>query len=67
MAKVVCDKHKCAFNDDNACTAATLHYAGRLCMTYRPIRIEQVMRPDHRPTCSKRGGKYKPGGGRVLK
>ena len=67
MAKVVCDKHKCEFNDDDLCTAATLHYANRLCMTYRPVRIEQVMRPDHRPTCTKRGGKYKTGGGRVLK
>lgn len=67
MARVLCDNRKCHYNEEDICTAATLHYADRLCMTYRPIRIEEVMRPDHRPSCSKRGGKYKSSGGRVLK
>ena len=67
MARVVCDKRKCRYNDDRECTAATLYYANRLCMTYKPVRMEDVMSPDHRPTCTKRGGKYKPGGGWVLK
>ena len=67
MAKVVCDRRKCRYNDDHECTAARLYYANKLCMTYRPIRTEEVMHPDHRPDCSKRGGKYTPGRGRVLK
>jgi len=67
MARVVCDRHRCQYNDDHECKAARVYYANKRCMSYRPVRIEEVMRPDHRPSCSKRGGKYKPGGGRVLK
>ena len=67
MARVVCNKHKCRYNEESECTAAVLHYVGRLCMTYKPVRMEDVMRPAHGPTCTKCGGKYKPGGGRVLK
>lgn len=67
MARVVCDRRKCKYNDDRECTAAKLYYANRQCMTYKPMRMEEAMRPDHRPACSRRGGKYKSGGGRVLK
>ena len=67
MARVLCDKRKCQYNDDHECIAATVYYTDRLCMTYKPIRMDEAMRPDHRPSCYKRGGKYKPSGGRVLK
>jgi hypothetical protein len=54
VARVVCDRRKCKYNDDDECRAATLHYANRLCMTYRPVNIEQVMQPDHMTACSAR-------------
>ena len=40
MARVVCDRRKCKYNDDRECTAAKLYYANRQCMTYKPMRME---------------------------
>ena len=67
MTQIICDKEKCKYNQDGECTARVMHYAEKLCQTYRRIKIENVMQPDHRPNCSKRGGKYKANSGRVLK
>lgn len=65
MARIICDNHKCEFNHEEECTAAVMHYADRLCRTFRRIRAERVMQPDHRPRCRKSGGKYKSNGGRL--
>jgi len=67
MTRIICDNHKCRYNQDEECTAATMHYADRLCRTFRRIRTEDVMQPENRARCEKRGGKYKANSGRVLK
>lgn len=67
VTRIFCDNHKCEYNIEDEYTAAVTHYVGRLCQTYRRIKIERVMQPDHKPNCKKRGGKYKSDGGRLLK
>lgn len=67
MTRIICDNKKCKHNIEDECTAAVMHYAGRLCRTFSRIRTEDVMQPENRARCQKRGGKYKADSGRVLK
>ena len=67
MAQIFCDNRKCKHNIEDECTASVMHYVGRLCRTFRRIRTEDVMQPENRVRCQKRGGKYKADSGRVLK
>ncbi len=67
MTRIICDKDKCEYNQDGECAARVMHYAERLCQTYRKIKIENIMQPEHRTNCQKRNGKYKANSGRVLK
>ena len=67
VPKLFCNKAKCEFNHDHECTAAIVHYVGKMCMTYHQTTTAALMRKDDRPRCHREGGKYKSNGGRLFK
>lgn len=67
MPDILCNNTKCAYNDSGECSARRMSYIDRLCRTFKKENARDIMQPEFRSRCRKRGGKYKTDGGRLLK
>jgi hypothetical protein len=68
---IYCNNQKYKFYTEQSCTAATVFYVDRLCVTFRKQsrkeNFHELMKSPIKSNCHREAGKYKSNRGRVVK